>query len=112
MAPFFEGMGHPFPLHTNPAEFILELVNVDFAQNQEFAIKQLDDMQDSWESSANSTSIATEIVEIGERLPAEPLLDTKDGKAGFSSVVAALVHRAFIKSYRDVFAMVPEWQCT
>lgn len=104
MAPFFEAMGHPVPIHTNPAEFVLELMNVDFAQNQEAATKQLDDMQSSWESSAMSASIATEIGDVVQRSSNEAVPKTKVARAGFLVVVAALIHRSFIKSYRDVVA--------
>jgi hypothetical protein len=44
IAPFFEGMGYLIPPYTNLAEFVLELINVDFSQDQEAAIKQLGSM--------------------------------------------------------------------
>jgi hypothetical protein len=88
----------------NPAEFVLELMNVDFAHDQEAAIRQLETMQASWESSANSRSLATEIKTISERSSDHPLPSPKTAKAGFFVLVVALVHRAFIKSYRDVVA--------
>jgi hypothetical protein len=47
IAPFFKGMGYLIPPYTNLAEFVLELMNVDFSQDQEAAIKQLGSIQES-----------------------------------------------------------------
>lgn len=104
VAPFFESMGHPVPVHTNPAEFVLELMNVDFAENQEVAIKQLDNMQTLWISSAMSKSITTEIGDVAHRSFNETVRESKVARAGFVVIVVALIHRAYIKSYRDVVA--------
>jgi hypothetical protein len=104
MAPFFEDMGHPIPPHTNPAEFVLELMNVDFSQDQEAAVKQLDDMHASWASSATSELIATEIKDVGQRSSWEQVPESKAAGAGFCGLIVALTHRSFIKSYRDVVA--------
>lgn len=104
MAPFFEDMGHPIPPHTNPAEFVLELMNVDFSQDQEAAVKQLDDMHASWASSATSELIATEIKDVGQRSSWEQVPESKAAGAGFFGLIVALTHRSFIKSYRDVVA--------
>ncbi|SPO01649.1 related to ATP-binding cassette protein [Cephalotrichum gorgonifer] len=104
MAPFFEAMGHPIPVHMNPSEFVLELMNVDFSDNQEAARQQLDDMQMSWESSALSESTAADIRDVIQRSSSQAMPDAKLARAGFLTLVLALVHRAFIKSYRDVIA--------
>lgn len=102
MLPFLEATGHPVPVQANPAEFVLELMNIDFAQDQRAAIKQLDDMQSIWESSAMSKSITTEIVVLGHKSSKETGSGSKIIRAGFIAVIMALVHRSFIKSYRDV----------
>ncbi|KAL5344855.1 hypothetical protein ACLOAV_010252 [Pseudogymnoascus australis] len=105
MEPFFRAMGHPIPVHTNPAEYVLELMNIDFAQNQEAARKQLDNMHMSWASSAVSTSIATEIGDVVQRSSNDNAIsNTKATRVGFLALVVALIHRSFIKSYRDVVA--------
>jgi len=102
LAPFFEDVGHPIPLYTNPAEFVLELMNVDFAQNQEASIKQLDAIQTFWETSLNSRSLYTEIEQSKKEASNETIGSSKTVGASFFILILALVHRAFIKSYRDV----------
>jgi hypothetical protein len=104
IALFFEGMGHPIPPHTNLAEFVLELMNVDFSQDQEAAIKQLSSMQESWANSAMAESIATEIKNTNQRSSSDKVPETKAAGAGVFLLIVALIHRAFIKSYRDVVA--------
>ena len=40
---YFEGIGHAMPRHTNPAEFLLDLVNADFTPKAE-----VDKILDAW----------------------------------------------------------------
>ncbi len=104
MAPFFESMGHPVPLHIAPAEFVLELMNVDFVQNQDVAIKRLDNMHSSWESSAVSQTIITDIDDAVHRSPTSAAPAANAARAQFMVLLMAMIHRSFIKSYRDVVA--------
>ncbi|SPO06048.1 probable ABC transporter [Cephalotrichum gorgonifer] len=102
---FFESMGYPVPVHFNSAEFVLELMNTDFARNRE-TTKQLDAMQSTWASSAMSRSISAEIDDVIKRPLDGFMRKTAKGarRAGFSTITTALIHRSFIKSYRDVVA--------
>lgn len=104
MTPFFKAIGHPVPIQTNPAEYVLELMNVDFAQDQVAAAEQLDNMHKSWESSAISHSVTREIEDVVNRSSNEPVTETKAARAGFRALLVALTYRSFIKSYRDVVA--------
>lgn len=101
--PYFASLGFDMPLYTNPAEYILDLVNTDFARDQVKAASQLNEIQTTWTKSANATNLANEM-----------LAESMDGTQSFvgEGEVAAnplmvpftLVHRSFIKSYRDVVA--------
>ena len=102
LAPFFDVMGHPIPLYTNPAEFGLELLNVDFAQNQKAAMNQLEAMQYFWQNSSMSRSLSIEIGSSKNRASHETMDLPKATRVSFITLIVALVHRAFIKSYRDV----------
>jgi len=99
---YFESMGLPMPLHTNPAEFILELMNIDFASHQEAAQGRLEQMQLYWARSPLASKLTEQInAAIGNT---KPLVDTKPSRRNFPIVLVTLVHRSFVKSYRDVVA--------
>ncbi|PSS18276.1 hypothetical protein M430DRAFT_50364 [Amorphotheca resinae ATCC 22711] len=104
IAPFFKGIGHLIPPYTNLAEFVLKLMNVDFSQDQEAAIKQLGSIQESWATSAIAESITTEIKNTNQRSSSDKVPKSKAAGAGVFLLIIALIHRAFIKSYRDVVA--------
>lgn len=101
--PYFTSIGHQVPQHTNPAEFLLDLVNVDFATDKTSAQQHLDLIHQSWAQSAQSTrlrnSVSGPAAESGkdgstEALPTPRLI----------SITMTLLHRSFIKSYRDIIA--------
>lgn len=105
MKPYLDRTGYPMPLQTNPAEFVLDLVNTDFAYNEETAHTQLNQIQDTWASSPEASHVAAEIdslVEMSEKY--EDIPTPKGGKVGFLMTILTLLHRSFIKSYRDVVA--------
>ena len=100
---YFDSMGYKMPLYMNPAEFVIELVNTDFARNQEKATEQLDNIQGLWSKSENALRIVREIE--GETLgSAETKWEDEYGSADEFMLPLTLIHRSFIKSYRDVVA--------
>lgn len=101
--PYFASIGHQSPVHMNPAEFLLDLVNVDFAKDKTLAKQHLDLIHESWACSNHSARLrrsvsgpATASAKNGqtEALPAPH----------FISLTTTLLHRSFIKSYRDIVA--------
>lgn len=91
------------PMYTNPAEFLLEITNADFAPDSESFQSRLDSLFSSWRAS-------TEAKEMGAAIS---VASTEENGAGsfrlksrspFFNVVLALLHRSFVKSYRDVVA--------
>lgn len=90
------------PVHMNPAEFLLEIMNTDFATHQEAAHQRLQQLQKSWENSETQMELYTQIGKAINNV--EPLPTPKQQKRNFLTVVLALVHRSFIKSYRDMIA--------
>ncbi|KUJ23016.1 P-loop containing nucleoside triphosphate hydrolase protein [Mollisia scopiformis] len=100
VAPHFESMGYAMPFHTNPAEFLLEMMNTDFAADQSSAIARLDEMQKFWAGSDSAVELSKRV----GSMPAETLVDIKPSKSNLPVVVMSLVHRSFIKSYRDIVA--------
>lgn len=91
------------PPQMNPAEFVLELMNIDFAIHQERAQERLEHMQKAWVDSPHAKS-TYEGIENAVKSNADVIHTPKESRASFFAVVNALVHRSFIKSYRDVVA--------
>lgn len=99
--PHFEYLGHPMPHRTNPAEFLLDITNVDFAIHQEAAKEGLRQMQYGWANSRQARDVSDQIQATSTLAP--PSVPDPYNKS-FLAVVMTLVHRSFIKSYRDVVA--------
>ncbi len=101
---YFGRVGYPIPNHTNPAEFVLELLNVDFDHDQERARGRLEALQASWCSDADARALV-EMIETNVRAKESVLADDSSHRNhNMASDVMTLVHRLFIKSYRDVVA--------
>ena len=101
---YFESIGFPVPLHYNPAEYLLELVNVDFATDSRAAKQKLAKIHSAWSESSENTAIFA-------KTTGPPGGSTKGSlSAGAQSgptkafIPLTLLHRNFIKSYRDVVA--------
>lgn len=99
--PHFQGIGFPYPPHANPAEHLVDLLNVDFAKDLPRAQTRLDEILSSWSKDVRSAvSLST---------PEDVITGTHEFSIGSSkpnlfNLTWILVHRSFIKSYRDVFA--------
>ncbi|EKD14657.1 uncharacterized protein L3040_000180 [Drepanopeziza brunnea f. sp. 'multigermtubi'] len=100
--PHFHSLGRSIPTRTNPAEFLLDMMNVDFASDQDSAQEKLLQVQYEWTISPKARDVAAQIQAISslEQSPTSPGSSSKS----FHTIVMTLVHRAFIKSYRDVVA--------
>lgn len=98
----FKSLGLPMPLHMNPAEFLLDLMNTDFTNSEVNVVERLDTIEQGWTASQRPAEISTMIKRAVEN--AETLSMPKQSRRIFPLIVIILVHRAFIKSYRDVVA--------
>lgn len=125
VGPYYESVGRALPLHVNPAEFLLELVSVDFAGGEgerggdsggedaaAEARQRLATMRGAWLASPLSEQL-TSIVKYCETQQQGSasgddmdLVDAAEerNRPGFASLVLTLLHRSFIKSHRDVIA--------
>jgi ABC-2 type transporter len=103
---YFKSLGSPLPMMTNPAEHLLEQTNIDFARDREAALLRLEEMQRSWARSPEADALLAEINGCKSKMA--------EGYGGLSSenfsrsnrfiIPFTLLHRSFIKSYRDVVA--------
>jgi ABC-type multidrug transport system ATPase subunit len=96
---YFERIGRPIPRHYNPAEYLLDHVNTDFAKDRAHANQQLQQIHDAWQSSEENKRM---IERTTVQSPNEKH-DTPRAKTTSSSRAALiLLHRNWIKAYRDL----------
>ena len=101
---YFESIGYPVPLHYNPAEYLLELVNIDFAKDSQAAKQKLARIHSAWSQSADSTTIFAETKEMHSGSTERGLSAVAHSGPTKALIPLTLLHRNFIKSYRDVVA--------
>ncbi|PGH06287.1 hypothetical protein GX51_02484 [Blastomyces parvus] len=104
MKPYLDRTGYRMPLQMNPAEFVLDLVNTDFASDQESAEEQLSQIFTNWENSDEASALDTEVAKAAGQAEKHEICASSLRGAGAFSTLFNLLHRSFIKSYRDVFA--------
>jgi ABC-type multidrug transport system ATPase subunit len=101
--PYFASIGHQVPQHTNPAEFLLDLVNVDFAKDKTAAQQHLDLIHGSWAQSSQSNGLRKSV--SGQAIGSPKNASTTAlSTPNVFSITTTLLHRSFIKSYRDIVA--------
>lgn len=104
---YYESIGRPIALHVNPAEYLLDLVNIDFAAGKDSAKSKLEDLSRAWLASPLAAQLEDKVASCEAR-QGQASLDTSDVVAekrpSFPSLVLTLLHRSFVKSYRDVIA--------
>jgi ABC-type multidrug transport system permease subunit len=89
------------PHYINPAEFILGLVNTDFAKDSADAEQCLDRIQNAWQESPLAARVHSKIDKhVGSM---EYAYDVHPGPNALT-IPLMLFHRNFIKSHRDIIA--------
>ncbi|KAI9890117.1 MAG: hypothetical protein M1814_004516 [Vezdaea aestivalis] len=89
------------PDHINPSEWLLDLVNTDFAHGETDLRVRVTQIQDGWASSPEASTLAG-AVNNHEVEKGSVEQSSQRQRPRFLSVLLALLHRSFIKSYRDV----------
>ena len=92
------------PLYTNPAEFLLDLASSDFSLDDEGVRRRHEKTQSDWKNSAQALSLSTALTSNVNQGEAVAGLRLHAGRGTLLRVTLALLHRSFIKSYRDVVA--------
>ncbi|KAK0267921.1 hypothetical protein LTR91_019984 [Friedmanniomyces endolithicus] len=103
---YFDSCGDPIPLYMNPAEFILDFVNIDFARGQGEVANQLALVRSTWQKSAQAKATLVELTNEMARNEVSDEVGTESQSIPVArfAIVSTLIHRSFIKSYRDVVA--------
>ena len=96
---YFGSIGHGIPDNTNPAEHLLDLTNVDFAQDHELAQQRLTSIQEAWTQHQSSHPAPQNLPPSKESTDLSKLQLRTNSQL---NILLALLHRSFIKSYRDV----------
>lgn len=107
MPHYFDRLGHPVPPNTNPAEFILDLISADFGSGTLDAPEdQVEEIRAAWQHSAERNALSEQLSQdLGGHEKGFSKVDIAElGHPGMFSVIVSLLHRAFIKSYRDIVA--------
>ncbi|EXF76561.1 ABC transporter [Colletotrichum fioriniae PJ7] len=103
VVPYYESLGMPIPTQVNPAEHVLEMVNTDFVKDKRQAAQKLEAMHGAWEESRPAKELRAAIADA-EKNSNSLDDDQAEKKPGLPSLALTLLHRSFIKSYRDVVA--------
>lgn len=100
MSNFFTEISLPIPGNINPAEHVLDLVNADFSADAGQA--PLNTIFKGWQNSPRAQQIREELkgLKSSRRLQ----IGGSGKKPSFLAQVVVLLHRAFIKSFRDIVA--------
>jgi ABC-type multidrug transport system ATPase subunit len=100
----YETLNQPMPAHVNPAEFLLELVSTDFSTDREAALKNLGELQLQWVKSEKAGELGSALATAVVRGETQAKMETVQQQRNLPSLVLTLLHRSFVKSYRDVVA--------
>ena len=103
MDSYFSSIGYPIPAQTNPAEFILDTVSSDFASSKGDRVGII---QSAWTSSSEAKLLERQVSErVGStEKPVNKVPAEEETRPGTIQITTALLHRSFVKSYRDVIA--------
>jgi hypothetical protein len=102
VAPYFKDITLPVPIHMNPAEWILDLVNIDFAENHTSSESRLLDIQKAWSLSTQNEQLTRTIEWTKRKSQPQSYTHASSSLSHKLLVPFTLLHRSFIKSYRDV----------
>lgn len=86
-------------MYTNPAEFLLDLVSSDFGGRSDTDGNRVERIKDAWAKKAESSS-----VESFQPFEKGKTITSASHRPGIIWITLSLLHRALIKSYRDVVA--------
>ncbi|KAF4594781.1 hypothetical protein GQ602_000394 [Ophiocordyceps camponoti-floridani] len=102
---YYTEVGARIPEHVNPADHLLETLNIDFSTDKSAASRHLDQLQQAWKASRLADDVTTGI-NAARRSPYHasnkpPGSHSHNPRPNRLSVLYILCHRGFIKGYRD-----------
>ncbi|KAF2459939.1 putative ATP-binding cassette transporter [Lineolata rhizophorae] len=106
---YFTKIGYEMPAEVNPAEYFLDLINIDLVREGDDVRARMDHITREWAASNESVLVKNEIDRTIEaaKHPEKTMPDLDKIKINKPNPVVipwTLLHRSWIKSYRDVVA--------
>lgn len=101
---YYESVGHSIPQYVNPAEFVLELLNIDFVQEKNMAAQRLEQLHSSWLASPQAEEMQALVSDAEHVENVGNLQESTEKKPNLAGSTMTLLHRSFIKGYRDFIA--------
>ncbi|KAI9808814.1 MAG: hypothetical protein M1827_007189 [Pycnora praestabilis] len=106
---YFSALGYAMPVEINPAEYLLDLINTDFVREGDDSKTRMNQLHEAWANSSEQKSIKAEIQSsVSDASDPEKSLvnisSIETEKQNAFIVPLVLLHRLWIKSYRDVLA--------
>lgn len=106
---YFTRIGFNMPLEINPAEYLLDLINTDIVRVGDDLKARMEKIHDQWshakESKLIKSNIETERAEAGSTEKGSSNISNLEPEKQNPLVIPlVLLHRSWIKSYRDVVA--------
>ena len=98
---YFGDLGLPIPIMKNPAEHLLEITNIDFWKDKHAGAELLARIQQAWIDLDNSTIPEPSMI-IQRHSGLSRRNHGHSGTAKASRITLTLLHRLFLKSYRDI----------
>ncbi|KAH7305503.1 ATP-binding cassette sub-family G member 5 [Stachybotrys elegans] len=98
---YFSRIGYPIPPETNPAEYLLDLINVDLDKDGEIR-RRTDHISTVWSDGAESRSISQDIQSSASAMAEKHVSKSASSKPRPWMVPLTLLHRSWIKAYRDL----------
>lgn len=99
---FFASVDLPIPSLTNPAEHMLDVTNVDFSAQKTASQASFEKILAAWHRSPQAQQIQHLINSEQEEVRQRLLSHTASHRPSNARQVLTLMHRAFVKSYRDL----------
>ncbi|KAF9891761.1 hypothetical protein FE257_003242 [Aspergillus nanangensis] len=100
---YFDDIGFPMPMLTNPADFLLRLTNIDFERDTHAAQERLDRVHGAWTLSRGTITSSDASSDTPSSLSeAEDPTMTSDRRPSFLHTTWVLIQRSWIKSGRDI----------
>ncbi|PLB40266.1 putative ABC transporter [Aspergillus candidus] len=103
MPSYFTSIDQPIPSNTNPAEHLLDIVSSDFGDET-----RVETIREKWTQSSQCAELTRYIAQksgMPEKGGSAQGVDGDDlSRPGVLAITLSLLHRLFIKSYRDVVA--------
>ena len=106
---YFGALGYEMPLEINPAEYLLDLINTEIVRKDDDVLARIKHIHGAWERSSEAAAIKNDI-EIAISHSKDPtmagpdIVKMKFARQNAFMVPLVLLHRAWIKSYRDFVA--------